>query len=491
MESYVYLPFLEETGYIPKDRFSYGPEILEQTARVVARWNLSSHAQFQTKVGSIIWDEALRRWHIRTNKDDHFTAQFVITATGTLHEPKLPAIAGIEEFQNAKFHSARWDYSVTGGDSAGNMTRLANKTVGIIGTGTSAAQIVPMVARSAKKLFIFQRTPSSISLRENCKTDPGIAATLEPGWQQRRMDLLSRILSGDKSDEECTALEGLEALTPRAIYQEAAGAGITVKSEDLSELMQLADLRHMEAARKLVEDTVQDRATAEKLKPWYSFLCKRPAFHNNYLVTFNRPNVELVDTDGQGVERVTQTAVVTNGREYPVDVLIFATGFNFFIRPDFYRRSGFDLIGASGISLDALWDKNGPNTLFGIHFGGGFPNLFNIGTVQAGVAFSWLQTCYVAADHIAGVIACSLNEGRFEVIEPTDEAQEEWGKQMDVGAELKLQFHKACPPGSYNNQGKPEELSARWGSYPKGVMAWADTLREWREEGKLRGMATR
>lgn len=489
VESYVYLPFLEETGYLPKDRFSCGPEIREHIDRVMSKWNLSSHAYLQTKVNSIVWDEALRRWHVRTSRGDHFTAQFVITATGTLHEPKFPGIPGIDDFQNAKFHSGRWDYSVTGGDGTGNMDKLADKTVGIIGTGASAAQIVPMLARSAKKLFDFQRTPSTISLRGNRKTDPSMAVTLKPGWQQGRMELLGNILSGDMTDAECTALEGLEILSPRAIYQEAAKAGVTVQPEDIPELMQLADMRRMEGVRKLIEDTVKDKATAEKLKPWYSFMCKRPACHNDYLATFNNPNVELVDTDGRGVSRLTQTAVVANGQEYRVDVLIFATGFDFFIRPDFYNRCGFSLVGSSGASLDEVWEKNGPSTLFGIHFGG-FPNLFNIGAVQAGVGVTWLHTCYVAADHIACVITSSLKEGRFGVIEPTEESQEEWGKQMDEGEEMKLQFLKSCSPGYFNNEGKPEEFSARWGVYLKGVMVWAKALKEWREAGKLR-MKTR
>ncbi|KAL0941610.1 cyclohexanone monooxygenase [Colletotrichum truncatum] len=499
VESYLYMPFLEETGYTPKQRFSYGPEIREQVGRIVKKWDLEPHAYFHTEITAMDWDASIKRWHVYTNQQDHFIAQFVVLATGTFHEMKLPGLPGLETFQNPHFHSSRWDYNITGGSPTDwNLDKLADKTVGIIGTGASAVQLVPQLAKNAKKLYVFQRTPSSITWRENTATsdDPEISALVQQkGWQRARMDEFANILQGAITDHDCSALEGLEALTVRALVREAQEAGATMRPEEIPELLQMADFRLMETIRKKIENTVQDRATAESLKPWYPFMCKRPTFNNDYLAAFNNPNVELVDTGGQGVERLTSTAVVANGREYPVDILVYSTGFDYETDADFYHRTGIRLVGRSGRTIDeAAADRRGPATLFGIHFRE-FPNLFNIGPAQSGVTANWTHTTYVAGEHIAAVIA-DLRRGKklgesdcVEAIEPTEEAVESWGKQVDEGHEMRLQFNSSCPPGYYNKQGQPEDISSRMAYYPKGIIEWQKVMREWREEGDLKGMS--
>ena len=490
MESFIYLPFLEETGYVPKDRFSFGPEIREHVSRIVEKWDLAPKAHLQTDITSMVWDESIRRWHVYTNHSDHFITQFVVLATGTFHEPKLPALTGIENFKRDHFHSGRWNYEISGGDANGNMKKLSDKTVGIIGTGASAVQLVPKLAQDVKKLYVFQRTPSSISIRDNYPINPAFSATLKPGWQRERMHDFATILQGEVSDKKCTALEGLEALTMKAIFKEAEKAGVAIPPEQIPELFQLADFRLMESIRKLVSDTVLDKETAEKLKPWYAFMCKRPAFHNDYLAAFNNPNVELVDTDGKGVSHLTETGVVANGKEHEVDLLIYSTGFDFEAESNFYRRTGIKLVGTKGRTLDETWARSGPSTLFGLHIRE-FPNLFNIGPSQAGVTANWTHTTYVAGDHIAEVVGSILGQDAFQAIEPTAEAEEDWGKQVEEGSDMRLAFSKSCPPGYYNREGKPEEIPARWGYFPKGIVAWTNTMRQWREEGSMKGMDKR
>ena len=490
MESFIYLPFLEETGYIPKDRFSYGPEIREHVSRIVQKWDLAQKAHLKTEITSVTWDESILRWHVYTNHSDHFISQFIVLATGTFHEPKLPGIPGIENFKRDHFHNGRWNYQISGGDASGNMTKLSDKTVGIIGTGASAIQLVPKLAKDVKKLCVFQRTPSSISIRDNHPIDPAIRTSLKPGWQKQRMKNFANILQGEVSDNECTALEGLEALTVAAITKEAEKAGVTLRPEQLPELFQLADFRLMESIRKYVEDTVKDKETAEKLKPWYGFMCKRPAFNNDYLSAFNRENVELVDTVGKGVSHLTETGVVANGKEYEVDLLVYSTGFDFEVESNFRERTGIKLIGTKGRTLDEAWENSGPRTLFGLHMRE-FPNLFNIGPAQAGVTANWTHTTYVAGEHIAAVVRTCLEQRSFQAIEPTEEIQEEWGKQVEEGSEMRLQFAKSCPPGYYNREGKPEEIPRRWGYFPKGIVAWTNMMREWREEGSMKGMEKR
>ncbi|EOO03352.1 putative monooxygenase protein [Phaeoacremonium minimum UCRPA7] len=415
-------------------------------------------------------------------------------ATGTFHEPKLPGLAGIEGFERPHFHSGRWNYDITGGDSSGNLNKLADKTVGVIGTGSSAVQFIPYLAHSAKKLYVFQRTPSSVTPRAKFQVDPAAVASREPGWQRAQMRQFADIMQGDDtSDQRFTAAEGFDSLTMQAILIEGRQAGITeIPAEQVPELLQLADLRLMERLRKLVADTVVDPTTAAQLQPWYPFFCKRPAFNNEYLAVFNRPNVELVDTDGRGVSHLTRTGVVAGGREYDVDVLVYATGFDFEIGADFFRRTGIHLIGARGQTLDQAWaTAGGPSTLFGIH-ARGFPNLFIIGPAQAGVGANWTHTAYVAGEHIAEVVAAMLTEpSAYRVLEPTAEAEEDWGKQVEEGSAMRLLFAQSCSPGYFNHEGEPEKIPKRWGYYPKGPVAWEKLMKEWREEGSMKGMERR
>lgn len=462
--------------------------------RVVAKWELDKHACLSTEITSIEWDASQRRWHVRTNRGDHFTTQFVVTATGTFYEPKLPAYRGMDDFARPHFHSSRWDYSVTGGSPDNwELTKLRDKTVGIIGTGCSAVQIVPHLARWAKHVYVFQRTPSSITFRDNFKTadDPEVRAgtlTAAKGWQRARMEEFANILQGTVLDRDSPTLDGLEALTARALLKEAAAAGAAVSFDEIPELLELSDLRLMHRIRSAIETIVHDKDTAEKLKPWYPFMCKRAAFHNDYLASFNCPNVTLVDTDAQGVEHVTQTAVVANGgKEYEVDVLVYSTGFDYETNEDYYRRTGIQLVGAKGKTLDETWKQhNGPLTLFGIHYID-FPNLFNIGPSQAGVTANWTHVTYVAAEHIANVIGDMLDQS-VEAIVPSYDAAEQWGQQIDEGSEARLKYNQACPPGYYNKQGRAEDIAARAAFYPKGIMEWQRVMKEWREKGSFDGM---
>ena len=492
MESTIYLPFLEETGYIPKDRFSYGPEIRDHCARIVSHWDLRPKTYLQTEITSIVWDESLLHWRINTNRFDTFLAQFVVIATGTQHKPKLPGLAGIHDFKRDHFHSGRWNYDITGGGPTGNMHKLNKKTVGIIGTGASALQLVPKLAQDARKLYVFQRTPSTVGHRSEQAPDAAAIAALEPGWQKTKMDEFARILQGELLDVECTAIEGLEDFTLRALHEEAKAAGATVQDQKVMDLMRLADFRLMERLRKQVSDTVKDPQTAEKLKPWYPFMCKRPGFQNEYLAAFNRPNVELIDTDGKGVSHVTETGVVANGTEYEVDLLIYSTGFEFEVASNFHRRTGINLVGSRGLTLDEKWEgqEKGPSTLFGIHIRD-FPNLFNIGPAQAGVTSNQTHNILLGGEHIAKVIRTCLDDPSLRTIEPTEEAEEAWCEEIEAGTAMRLDFLKDCSPGYYNREGRPEEIPARWGIYPKGIVAWEKVMQEWRNEGSFRGMEVR
>ncbi|KAJ5895357.1 cyclohexanone monooxygenase [Penicillium taxi] len=492
VEALIYLPFLEETGYVPKTRYPLAKDIRAHLTRIVEKWNLLPQIILGTSTTAMSWDEPARRWHITTNRSDQWTSQFVVLATGLFHEPKIPQIPGIETFQGAHFHSGRWDYQLTGGDAYSPRDRLAGKSVGVMGTGASAVQIIPQLARDAQKLYVFQRTPSSITLRDDVPVEATTIATWPRGWQKTRMEDFSRIVQGEElSQKPCSATEGFDALALRNILRDYLHEASLAEIQDLlPRLFQEADYRLMDRIRKTVETIVQDPATAEDLKPWYGFLCKRPAFNNQYLATFNQPNVQLVDTQGKGVSRLIPKGVEVNGREFEVDVLIYCTGFDYEIGTSFYDRTGIDLTGSQGQTLDSEWAVDGPSTLYGIHVRH-FPNLFYMGPVQAGASFNYTHTAYEAAAHIAALIRhCVDHEHDFQAIQPTQEAQEDWVQQNEAGSDERLRFAQSCTPGYFNGQGKPDRISARWSYYPKGIAAWVHAMQASREGGKLTGFET-
>jgi cyclohexanone monooxygenase len=325
IESYVYLPLLEEIGYMPVEKYSRAPEILRHSRAIGEYFDLYRNACFQTEVTGMRWDEDAARWIIETNRGDAMRARFVVMANGPLHRPKLPGIPGVESFKGHSFHTSRWDYDYTGGDSNGGLTGLKDKRVGIIGTGATAVQCVPHVAAAAKSLHVFQRTPSSIDVRNNRPTDPNWASSLQPGWQQARMDNFNTLVSGGFAEEDLVNDGWTDIIGNLLLLARKQGAGRS--PEELAEMMQLADFQKMEQVRARVDSVVKDRAAAEALKPWYNQFCKRPCFHDEYLDAFNRPSVTLVDTQGRGVERITENAIVANGQTYEIDCLIYATGF--------------------------------------------------------------------------------------------------------------------------------------------------------------------
>src|SRR5262245_55893397 len=318
VESYCYLPLLEELGYLPKHKYSFAPEILEHSRRIARHYHLYDDALMQTSITELRWDDAAARWIVSTSRGDRFKTQFVAMANGPLSRPKLPGIPGIGDFKGYTFHTSRWDYRYTGGDNSGNLTGLKDKRVGIIGTGATAVQCIPHLGEWAKQLYVFQRTPSSIDVRNNAETDFAWAATLPPGWQQRRMDNFNILTSGGHQDEDLVHdgwTDIFRNLMGPAVKEASKKLGRRLTKHERAELLELADYRKMNQVRAHVDAIVQDKATAEALKPWYRQFCKRPCFHDEYLATFNRPNVTLVDTHGKGVERLTETGAIANGQE--------------------------------------------------------------------------------------------------------------------------------------------------------------------------------
>ena len=481
IESYIYLPLLEEVGYIPVEKYTRAPEILEHSRAIARKFDLYRDVCFQTEVTEMRWDDKISRWIIKTNRDDAMKARFVVMANGPLHRPKLPGIPGVETFKGHSFHTSRWDYHYTGGDCMGGLTGLKDKRVGIIGTGATAVQCVPHVGASEKELFVFQRTPSSVDVRNDRPTDPDWIKSLEPGWQQKRMDNFNALVSGVPQEVDLVS-DGWTDIIGKFLTlmckQNEAGA-----DTNLADTLQLADFEKMEQIRARVDAIVRDRKKAEALKPYYNQFCKRPCFHDQYLDTFNRPTVHLIDTDGKGVERITERGIVANGKEYEIDCLIYATGFE--VGTDYTRRSGYQLYGRDGISLSEKW-KDGVATLHGMH-SRGFPNVFIMSNSQSGFTANYPHMLNEQSKHLSYIIKeCTARQVR--VVEASQEAEDEWIQTIINSAMLRQKFQEECTPGYYNNEGKPSELAARNGSYGLGPIAFVNLLETWRSEGALKGL---
>ncbi|MCD2316234.1 NAD(P)/FAD-dependent oxidoreductase [Sphingomonas sp. IC-11] len=482
IESYCYLPLLEELNYLPKEKYSYVTEIFEHCQRIGKHYDLYPITLFQTRVSELAWDDAEKVWVIRTNHGDAIRARFVVSALGTASRAKLPGIPGIESFEGHSFHTSRWDYNYTGGDTTGNLWKLEDKTVAIIGTGATAIQCIPALGRHAKQLYVFQRTPSSVDTRGNKPTDPEWAKSLEPGWQRARRHNFADIIEGRPFEHD------LVNDNWTSIFREVQSFVIrnakTMGPEAAIRHAEIADFRKMNTIRQRVDEVVKDPETAEMLKPWYRQFCKRPTFNDEFLPTFNRPNVTLVDvSESKGVERITPRGIVANGREYAVDCIIYASGFE--ITTSLKRRVGFDIKGRDGVLLHDHW-ANGYKTLHGFATTG-FPNWFYIGVSQNGLSVNMTAMFDDQAQHIAYIIAEAKKRGATEV-EPTPEAQDAWVTTIKKLSVVNRAYLESCTPGYYNNEGDLEGGQAGQ-TYAPGINAFNALLADWRNNGELEGLA--
>jgi cyclohexanone monooxygenase len=481
-ESYIYLPLCEELGYMPKAKYATAPEILEHSRRIARHFDLYRNACLQTEVTGVAWDEAQGCWIVRTDRGDAMRARFLILCNGPLNRPKLPGIPGITEYRGHTFHTSRWDYDYTGGGPEGGLDKLADKRVGIIGTGATAVQCVPHLGAAAKELYVFQRTPSSVDVRPDRATDPEWAASLKPGWQRERMENFNTLTSGGVIEEDLIKDGWTEII--RNLISMANYRGKGIDWAEVPRLMELADFQKMNQIRGRVDAVVKDPRTAAALKPWYRQFCKRPCFHNDYLPTFNRPNVHLVDTEGRGVDRITANGVVANGIEYPVDCIIFASGFE--VGTDYTRRAGYDVTGRDGLTLSQKW-ADGVRTLHGVHVHG-FPNLLIMSNAQSASTTNFPHQMDEVARHMTYIIARCLEEG-IRTVEATREAEDAWVEEIISVSRYNEDFLVSCTPGYYNNEGQPNRRSIQNGSYGKGPNPFFRRIKAWRDEGSMAGLA--
>ena len=474
VDSTIYLPLLEETGYMPTERYASATEIFAYCQLLGRHFELYAHALFQTEIESLTWDDDAHRWDLISKRGDRIRTQFFIAAGGLMHKAKLPGIEGIERFEGKAFHTTRWDYDYTGGGPTDPMDHLRDKVVGIIGTGATSVQVVPQLARTAKEVYVFQRTPSAVGVRAQMPIDPDWFRSLPAGWQQERMRNFTEVVTGNTETADLVG-DGWTAAM-RVDTQR-----IPTTDEERCEL-ETIDYEVMEGFRRRVDEVIEDKATAEKLKPWYGKHCKRLCFHDEYLQSFNLPNVHLVDTDGRGVREMSEAGPVVDGKEFPLDLLIFASGFE--VTTGLVDRLGFDPVGRDGVLLSERW-HDGTHSLHGI-LTAEFPNLFVVSFIQAGFGLNFVHFLSESTNHISSLIDHCRQQG-IASIEATVEAEDEWLQTLWQRSGAIAQYNKTCTPSYGNSEGAKTMLAARGAVYPGSLLAYTAVLEEWRNAGTLEG----
>jgi cation diffusion facilitator CzcD-associated flavoprotein CzcO len=482
VHSLIYLPLLEETGYIPSTRYAPAPEIAKHAQRIARHYELYKDALFHTGVVDITWEVSQAKWRLKTDRGDSMLARFVVLCNGMLSRVKLPDIPGITSFKGESFHTSRWDYTYTGGSPTNsNLENLNDKVVGFIGTGATGLQCVAPLGRSAKKLYVFQRTPSTIGQRNNGPIDPEVVRSFGPGWQKRLQENFTAINFGKAVGEDLLPDGWTDLFLD--LYNSPTYAGL--KGAELAAEKERVDFKKMELIRQRIDSIVEDPATAERLKPYYNYLCKRAGWHDEYLPTFNLPNVELVDTQGAGVERVDEDGIIANGKHYDLDCLIFGTGFE--TETGGRLRLGFNVVGRKGISLVEKW-KGGLATLHGL-VSAGFPNLFITPGInsQAVVTTNVVHMTEEYAAHFAFVARAILEQGK-DVFDVAPEAEAAWVRTIIDRRIDKTAFLEACTPGRNNYEGNAKARPIQNTVFGGGPLEYFALLKSWRDSKNLPGL---
>jgi cation diffusion facilitator CzcD-associated flavoprotein CzcO len=484
VESYIYLPMLEEMDYIPTHRYAFGDEIRRHLEAIATAYDLVDGALFHSTVDTSTWDERLSRWVVRTDRGDEIRARYLVQAVGILNLMKIPVIPGMDRFSGASFHTARWDYDYTGGGPTDpRLSNLADKVVGVIGSGASAIQAIPPLVESARHVYLFQRTPSVIGERNNAPTDPNFAQQLYPGWQRDRMENFSAVMFG--RDVERDLVDDGWTRYMAKVTHPTLEPGLS--PEEAARRIEASDFAIMEHHRRRIDQVVADPAAAEILKPYYRYMCKRPCFHDEYLPTFNSPRLTLVDCPA-GVAEITERGAIANDVGYELDCIIYATGFEAELTP-LPRRVGHTIVGRGGVTLEGKW-RDGVVSLHGVATHG-FPNMFftPAPAQHAVVTTNYTHGMVRGAEHIAATVAL-LDKADVRVFDVSSEAEETWTNAVVASFRDSSAFMAACTPSRLNFEGDPSQANPRNGSYGGStgdLFGYQRLLAEWRTRGDFAG----
>jgi cyclohexanone monooxygenase len=408
------------------EKYATQPEILEYANHVADRYNLRQDIRFKTRVEQAAYDDDRGLWSITLNDGSTVTARWFVLATGCLSSTNQPDFKGLESFQGAVYHTGEWPHG--GVDFSG-------KRVGVIGTGSSAIQSIPLIAEQAADLYVFQRTPNYAIPAHNEPLDAEMVAEIKADYANIRERNKGFPFGFYFTPNEKSALEVSDDERRRVFEAgwKVGGLGFMGIFADLFTNPEANRLAAEFFAGK-IRDIVADPETARLLTPDTFVGCKRLCVDTNYFATFNRPNVHLVDVKAQPIERITPTGLVVGGKEYALDAIVFATGFD--------AMTGailkIDIRGRDGLPLREKWAA-GPRTYLGLQTAG-FPNLFTItGPGSPSVLTNMLPSIEQHVNWIADCISELKAHGQ-DTIEPTEEAEESWVEHVNERAQQTL-FH--------------------------------------------------
>ena len=422
---YSFSPELEQ-DWTWSERYATQPEILRYVNHVADRFDLRRDIRFETRVTGATWDETAQRWHIVTDRGDSVSAQFCVMATGCLSAAKQPEIDGIDAFRGPTFHTGRWPHE--GVDFTG-------LRVGIIGTGSSGIQSIPVIAQQAAHVTVFQRTPNFTMPAKNAPLDPESVHARKARYREHRQAMReSRAGVVVPMPEDSALSVDADAREARfaAAWETGTLYGMVSAYNDLL-IDRDANDTAAEYVRSRIRDIVADPEVADRLSPRnHPFGTKRPCLDTEYYATYNRDNVTLVDVRSTPIVEIASAGVRTTTDEYTLDAIVFATGFDAMTGP----LLGPDITGVGGATLRDKWAA-GPRTYLGIATAG-FPNLF---TITGPGSPSVLVNMMVAIEqHVDWVAECIAYLGARGVasIDATVEAEDRWVRHVNEVANLTL-----------------------------------------------------
>ena len=434
------------------ERYATQPEILRYATHVADRYDLRRDIRFETRVTRAVFDEKAACWIVETDKADRIAARFIITAMGCLSSPNTPKIPGLADFKGPTYHTGNWPHE--GVD-------FSAKTVGMIGTGSSAIQSIPLIAKQAKHLTVFQRTANYTIPAHNRPLDPAYVREVKATYPEMRKRAKTLPAGIDLKVNMASAIETPEE-ERRRLFEERwnyGGLGFMAAFSDLL----LNDRSNKTAAdfvRAKIGGVVKDPRTAELLMPRNIIGCKRLCVDTGYWETFNRPNVSLVDISDQPIERITASGLRAKGKDYDFDCLVLATGFD--------AMTGallkVDIRGRGGVALTDKWSE-GPKTYLGLTVVG-FPNLFTItGPGSPSVLTNMLPSIEQHVDWIADCLVALRAKG-VNVIEPVEKAEEAWVSHVGEAAHNTLRSTCSSWYVGANIPGKPRVFMPYIGGLP-------------------------
>lgn len=509
----VYMPLLEETNYVPKTKYAYGHELREHADRIAHQYGVNERGIFRATIEDANWNEADSQWELNVVQEQGpqrgpdavkvrsvVTGDYVFSLAGLLNYPKLPNLQGIEEFHGHQFHTSRWDYTYTGGSQLEPvLENLKDKRVGLVGTGATAVQVVPQLAKWAKELYVIQRTPSAVDVRNQKSIDPSdwkVNVANKPGWQRARQENMAAFLSNVPNKPKENMVDDKWSTIPAYVSLVGGPNSLDPRSpESIGRYVQKlyeVDLPRQKQIRARINEVVKDPATAASLQPWYPSWCKRPCFHDEYLPAFNGANVTLIDTQGKGIERMTHEGLVVQGKETNLDVLIWASGFSLGGGADSLGQ--YIVRGRNGMSMSEKFEKTGYATLHGA-VSRDFPNFFLSGPWQAAATANQVHMIELLCEHTIHMIqtAEKKSPGAKVLIEPTTAAEETWAMRI-AGSATALAALQGCTPSYANGEGKrvPSNVSmemqikaARAATWGQGILDYTKILKDWRDNDNM------